>query len=90
MGLVKSDRLLDWPHEQTVGIHINVSHGAATPPGFEVTATVELIKVEGRKLTFSVEAHDEVELISKGEHKRFVISKEKFDSSVAEKQNNIT
>ena len=29
---------LDWPEEQTVGIHINVSHEAATPPGLEVTA----------------------------------------------------
>ena len=77
---------LDWPHEQTVGIHINVSHEAATPPRLEVTATVELIKVEGRKLLFSVEAHDGVDLISKGEHERFVINKGKFDSSVAEKQ----
>jgi predicted thioesterase len=37
---------LDWPKEQTVGTHINVSHEAATPPGLEVTATVELIKVD--------------------------------------------
>jgi fluoroacetyl-CoA thioesterase len=38
---------LDWPEEQTVGIHIDVSHEAATPPGREVTASVELISVEG-------------------------------------------
>jgi fluoroacetyl-CoA thioesterase len=57
---------LDWPNEQTVGTHIDISHEAATPPGFEVTATVELIKVEGKKLVFAVEAHDEVDLISKG------------------------
>lgn len=76
---------LDWPEEQTVGIHINVSHDAATPPGLEVTATVELIKVEGRKLLFSVEAHDGVDIISKGQHERFVINKEKFDASVASK-----
>jgi fluoroacetyl-CoA thioesterase len=31
---------LDWPREQTVGTHIDVSHEAATPPGLEVTATV--------------------------------------------------
>ena len=76
---------LDWPKEQTVGTHINVSHDAATPPGLEVTATVELIKVEGRKLVFSVEAHDGVDLISKGVHERFVINKEKFDAKLAAK-----
>lgn len=76
---------LDWPKEQTVGTHINVSHDAATPPGLEVTATVELIKVEGRKLLFSVEAHDGIDLISKGQHERFVINKEKFDARMTEK-----
>lgn len=76
---------LDWPHEQTVGTRIEVTHEAATPPGFEVTTTVELIAVEGKKLTFTVEAHDGVELISRGRHERFVIQREKFDSRVAAK-----
>lgn len=76
---------LDWPKEQTVGTHINVSHEAATPPGLEVTATVELIAVEGRKLVFSVKAHDGVDLISNGQHERFVINKEKFDARLIEK-----
>lgn len=76
---------LDWPEEQTVGTHINVSHEAATPPGLEVTATVELIAVEGRKLTFTVEAHDGTDLISKGLHERFVINKEKFVAKVGSK-----
>jgi fluoroacetyl-CoA thioesterase len=76
---------LDWPREQTVGTHIDISHDAATPPGFEVTATVELIAVEGKKLVFSVEAHDGVESISKGRHVRFVINKEKFDARLASK-----
>ena len=76
---------LDWPQEQTVGTHINVSHEAATPPGLEVTANVELIAVEGRKLVFSVEAHDGIDLISKGLHERFIINKEKFDAKVGSK-----
>jgi fluoroacetyl-CoA thioesterase len=79
---------LDWPHEQTVGTHIEVSHEAATPPGLEVTATVELIAVEGRKLTFSVEANDGIDLISKGRHERFVINKEKFDAKLGIKMGN--
>lgn len=77
---------LDWPEEQSVGTHIDVSHEAATPPGHEVTATVELIKVDGKRLVFSVEAHDGVDLISKGRHERFVINKGKFDAKVNEKK----
>lgn len=77
---------LDWPREQTVGTHIDVSHEAATPAGLEVTATVELIAVEGRRLVFTVEAHDGVDLISKGRHERFVINKEKFDAKVSQKR----
>lgn len=76
---------LDWPQEQTVGTHIDVSHEAATPPGLQVTATVELLAVEGRKLVFAVEAHDGVELISRGRHERFVINREKFDARVGAK-----
>ena len=77
---------LDWPQEQTVGTHIDVSHEAATPPGLEVTATVELIAVEGRRLVFAVEAHDGIDLISRGRHERFIINKERFDAKVGSKR----
>jgi len=77
---------LDWPQEQTVGTHIDVSHEAATPPGMEVTATVELIEVDGRRLEFAVEAHDGVDVISKGRHQRFVINRDKFNAKVGAKK----
>ncbi|BCB27980.1 thioesterase [Sulfurimicrobium lacus] len=77
---------LDWPREQSVGTHIDVSHEAATPPGLEVTASVELLEVDGRRLLFAVEAHDGVDVISRGRHERFVINKEKFDAKVGEKK----
>jgi fluoroacetyl-CoA thioesterase len=76
---------LDWPAEQTVGILIDVRHLAATPPGLEVTTKVELIEVDGRRLIFTVEAHDEMDLIAKGRHERFVINREKFDQKLKEK-----
>jgi fluoroacetyl-CoA thioesterase len=76
---------LDWPREQTVGTHIDVSHEAATPVGHEVVARVELVAVEGRKLVFAVEAHDDAELISRGRHERFVIDKQKFDARLRAK-----
>ena len=77
---------LDWPLEQTVGTHIDVSHSAATPPGMEVIANVELIAVEGKALTFAVRAHDSVDLISEGRHQRHVIVKERFDARVLAKR----
>ena len=77
---------LDWPAEQSVGTHINVSHEAATPVGLEVIANVELTNIEGKKLTFNVEARDGVDVISKGVHERFIINKEKFDNKVKEKK----
>jgi fluoroacetyl-CoA thioesterase len=77
---------LDWPEEQSVGTHINVSHEAATPPGLKVTATVEVTAVEGKKVTFSVSAHDGVDQISRGTHERFIINKSRFDSKVSDKQ----
>ena len=76
---------LDWPSEQTVGTHIDVSHLAATPPGLEVTAKVKLVEVDGRRLVFEVEAHDGVDLISRGKHERFIINKEKFDAKMKQK-----
>jgi fluoroacetyl-CoA thioesterase len=77
---------LDWPNEQTVGTQINVSHLAATPSGFTVTARIKLTKVEGRRLTFDVEGSDGVDVISTGTHERFVIDKVKFDHAIETKR----
>jgi fluoroacetyl-CoA thioesterase len=77
---------LDWPEEQTVGTQINVSHEAATPPGLQITVSVELIAVDGKRLTFSVSAHDGFDLISRGSHERVVINKQRFDQKVLDKQ----
>ena len=76
---------LDWPREQSVGLGFKLSHVAATPPGLTVTIQVELITVEGRKLTFAVRAEDDVDLISEGIHERFVIDADRFKAKVAAK-----
>lgn len=62
----------------TVGLTLNVSHIAATPVGMKVSAKAELIKIEGKKLTFKVEAFDEVEKIGEGIHERYIIQLSKF------------
>lgn len=62
----------------TVGTLMNVSHIAATPVGMKVTCETELVKVDGRALTFTVKAYDECGLIGEGTHERFIIVEEKF------------
>lgn len=76
---------IDWPNEQTVGIQVNLSHLAATPPGLTVTVKGKLEEVEGRKLSFSIVADDGVDTISKGRHDRFVINAAKFNAKMAAK-----
>ncbi len=76
---------LDWPAEQTVGVHVDISHSAPTPPGREVTAEVEVTAVEGRRLDFSVAAHDGIDQISAGTHRRHVIDRARFDQTVDNK-----
>jgi fluoroacetyl-CoA thioesterase len=76
---------LDWPDEQTVGTYIDVSHSAATPPGLEVRVLVKLMQVDGRRLVFEVEAHDGMDLISKGTHERYVIDRARFAQKAAGK-----
>jgi fluoroacetyl-CoA thioesterase len=76
---------LDWPREQSLGTHVNFSHLAATPPGLTVTVDVRLEKVEGRKLAFSVSAHDGVGRITEGTHERVVIDAARFNAKIAEK-----
>jgi fluoroacetyl-CoA thioesterase len=76
---------LDWPREQSLGTLVSFSHLAATPPGLTVTVDVKLDRVEGRKLVFSLSAHDGVDRIAEGLHERFVIDAGKFNATVADK-----
>ena len=77
---------IDWPNEMTLGIHVDVSHEAATPPGLEVTTKVELTKVDGRLLELAVEAHDGVTRIGEGTHTRALVNLERFDERMADKK----
>ena len=70
---------------QTVGTRLDVSHTAATPVGMRVTATAELVKIDGRKLTFQVTARDEKEIIGSGTHERIVVNVARFDQRAQDK-----
>jgi fluoroacetyl-CoA thioesterase len=70
---------------QSLGTVLNVRHIAATPVGMKVTATAEVLKVEGRTVYLKVEARDERELIGDGLHERVVVNVEKFSLRVQKK-----
>jgi fluoroacetyl-CoA thioesterase len=73
------------PGQTSVGARIDVRHLAATPVGMKVRAKAELTAMDGRKLTFKIQAWDEVELIGEADHERFVVDEARFVSRVENK-----
>lgn len=73
------------PGEGSLGTMVDVTHEAATPAGFTVTVVSRLETVEGRKLTFTVEAHDGHDLIGRGRHGRVLVWWDRFSERLAEK-----
>ncbi len=88
--------LMEWacaealvPHleegEGSVGILVDVSHLSPTPPGLEVKVTAKCTAVEGRRLSFTISAHDGLDLIGEGRHERMVVRWDRFNEKVADK-----
>jgi predicted thioesterase len=71
--------------QTTVGGQIDVRHLAATPVGMKVRARAELVKVDGRKLTFRIQAWDEAEKIGKADHIRYIVDEDNFMAKVGGK-----
>src|SRR5262249_50696518 len=78
------------PGEGSLGVHIDVSHTAATPPGLAVTVDVECLAGEGPRITFKVKAPDGIEPVSEGRHQRVVVAWDKFKARVADKAGRIS
>jgi fluoroacetyl-CoA thioesterase len=78
------EKLLPEGH-QSLGVHLDVRHYAATPVGMGVRVTAELVKVDARTLDFRVEARDEKEPIGDGLHQRVVVNVARFDQRVQRK-----
>jgi fluoroacetyl-CoA thioesterase len=83
-ALAAVEHLLPAGH-QSLGIHLDVSHTAATPVGLRVSASAEVLRLEGRTVTFRVEARDPFEVIGGGTHQRVVVSVDRFDARVQRK-----
>jgi fluoroacetyl-CoA thioesterase len=74
------------PHQRTVGTRVEISHSSATPIGMEVTAEIELIETDGRRLRFKVSCRDEAEPIGVGFHERMIVDHDRFMARLARKQ----
>ena len=66
----------------TVGVEMNTSHIKASPLGATITASAELVAIDGRKLSFTVKAWDAQGVIGEGTHTRFIVDRERFLSKV--------
>lgn len=71
--------------QTTVGTELNISHLSATPVGMEVRAEATVTAVEGKTVTFSLEAFDEAGKIGEGTHKRIIINTQRFLDKVYSK-----
>ena len=83
-ALDAAERFLPEGH-QSLGTRLDIRHVAATPVGMRVVATAEVVQVQGRLITFRVEARDERELIGDGLHDRVVVNVGRFDQRVQDK-----
>ncbi|HVH65622.1 MAG TPA: thioesterase family protein [Candidatus Acidoferrum sp.] len=75
------------PGEATVGTRLTIEHLKATPMGMRVTVDAEVTAVDGRRISFRIEAHDERALIARGTHERFVVDLDRFLEGVRAKEN---
>ncbi len=83
-ALAAVEHLLPAGH-QSLGIHLDVRHFKATPVGLRLAAAAAVTGVEGRTVTFRVEARDEREIVGEGTHARVVVDVARFDQRVRKK-----
>jgi predicted thioesterase len=73
------------PGEASVGTRLTIEHLKATPLGMRVHVESRVVAVDGRRITFEAQARDEVELVARGTHERFVVNLERFLTEVEAK-----
>jgi len=74
------------PGEASVGTRLSIEHLKATPVGMQVRVTARVVAAEGRRVTFEVSAVDDVELVARGTHERFVVDLDRFLAEVQSKR----
>lgn len=73
------------PGEVTLGTHIDLEHHKPVPVGFIVRIEVEIVMIDGPRISFAVQVFDEQEPVAEGTHERYVIERSNFLSRLEEK-----
>src|SRR5919199_3698611 len=84
--LLLKEQFINDTNWDSVGTVVEVKHLAATPVGADILLTAEIISVDGRRITFKVEASDKIEMIGEGIHERFIINVPSFRAKFNKKQ----
>ena len=79
------ERALPAGHE-SLGVRVEAEHSAPTPVGMTVSATAELVEINGRTLAFGLEARDDGGLVGKGRHTRVIVDSERFRGKLETKR----
>jgi len=77
---------IDWPRELSLGTRLELTHEAATPPGMDVSVHVTLVEIDGRRLRFEVLAEDELDVICRGSHERYLVDVGRFEQGLIKKR----
>jgi fluoroacetyl-CoA thioesterase len=72
--------------ESSVGVQVHIDHVGATPPGMEVRIDVRVVRVERRRVAFEFTVHDDVELVGRGTHARFVVDVDRTVARLRDKR----
>ncbi|HLY01184.1 MAG TPA: hypothetical protein VKR56_01665 [Candidatus Cybelea sp.] len=69
----------------TLGTHIDLEQSKLVPVGFIVRTQVEVVMLDGPRVSFAVHVFDEQEAVAEGAHERYIIDKAKFLAKLREK-----
>ena len=73
------------PGSMTVGVRIEVDHIKAAPAGVTVTAVSKLVEIDGRRLTFEVEARSGSDVLGRGRVIQSIVNHSRFNAIAAGK-----
>jgi fluoroacetyl-CoA thioesterase len=74
------------PGEDTVGTRVNWEHVGPALIGAEVTLSIKLIGVDGRRVTFEATVNDGADAVAHGTHERFIVDVQRVRERLLKKK----